>query len=115
MTTLTKIALAAIALSTASFGSAAMAQSDDPVSKIISYSDLDLSTEEGQKRLETRLKSAARAVCFEANGRELSKIQEQQQCTVKAISSAKRDMQIAIAKYDPNNRVASNQVAVFGN
>jgi UrcA family protein len=101
---------AAIALSSATFGSAAFAQSPsqstESVSKTVAYNDLDLSTKEGQKRFETRVKSAVKQVCGQANSRDLNDVVLMQQCRFKATNEAKRDMQVAIASYN-NGRIAS--------
>lgn len=106
------LSFAAIAICAVSFGGAAYAQSLDAVSKTISYADLDLSAKEGQDRLETRIKSAIRQVCGEANPRELSNIAAIQQCRVSAMNAARRDMKVAIANYSSGSST-SQQVAVL--
>ena len=97
---------AAITLSSVAFGGAAYAQSAEPVSKTVAYSDLDLSTREGQKRFETRVKLAVKQVCGQANPRDLNDLVLMQECRFKAINAAKRDMKVAIANYN-NGRIAS--------
>ncbi len=110
MTTLTHFGIVTIALSSAIFGSAAFAQSQsqsaEPVTKAIAYADLDLSTQEGQKRFETRVKAAVKQVCGHADPRDLYNVTLIQECRFKATNAAKRDMKVAIANYN-NGRIAS--------
>lgn len=113
MKTLAHLSFAAIAMCALSFGTAAYAQPFEAVSKTISYADLDLSAKEGQARLETRIKSAIRQVCGEANPRDLSNIAIIQQCRMSAMNTARRDMKVAIANYNSGS-AASQQVAVLG-
>jgi UrcA family protein len=107
MTTLMKSSLSFIGMTAIALSSTAVsAQVTEPVTKTVSYSDLDLSTAQGQKRFETRIKGAVQQVCTDANSRELKSLAIQQQCRVQALNSAKREMKIAIARYN-NTRVAS--------
>lgn len=88
--------LAAIALSS----SAVSAQDVEPVSKKVNYSDLDLSTQQGQKRFETRIKMAVKEVCASGNARTLKDIALMQSCRFQAMNGAKIEMKLAIARYN---------------
>jgi UrcA family protein len=114
MLTRTIIGLAAVAFSSVSFGSAAMAQEAETVSVRVEYADLDLSNPAGQKQLETRIKSAVRAVCGQANSRILHDLGRVQECRSTTMNNAKRDVKVAIANYN-TNRVAFDPRAIVGN
>jgi UrcA family protein len=106
MTTRTIIGLAAIALSAISFGSAAMAQETESVSKTVVYKDLDLSTAEGKKQFETRVKAAVLEACSQANPKAQNNLVQLQECRYAATKQAMRDLKVAIANYN-DNRIAS--------
>lgn len=57
------LAIATATLALAMTSGAAIAQPTVPVSKQVEFADLNLSTPEGQARLETRIETAVRDVC----------------------------------------------------
>jgi UrcA family protein len=72
---------------------AAQSVAAEPVHRLVHYTDLDLSTANGQARLETRLRSAASAVC-EANygPHPLNEAMEARRCYRTALDRAHRQL-----------------------
>jgi UrcA family protein len=114
MSTRSLIALSALAFSFAVSGNTAMANTAETTSKSVSFADLNLSTEAGQDRLESRVKSAVKEVCGAANSRGLQEQIQINKCRQTAMKSATRQMDIAIAK-NQNGNLASNLLIVAGN
>jgi UrcA family protein len=113
------ITLSAMALCATGFGSAVQAetmdQTDAPFTKLVPYSDLNLATNEGQKTLTLRIKSAVRTVCGDANGRELKAFQQRMQCEAEAMRLARIQKSDAIAQYRNGQRVAVTNRVIVGN
>jgi UrcA family protein len=61
---------------------------DDPPSRTVSYSELDLARPAADEKLYQRVKAAAREVCRGLEGRELGKIKPHQDCVDSAIGRA---------------------------
>ncbi len=59
----------------------------EPVSRNVSYADLNLSNAAGRAALESRIKAAARAVC-QADGYDLAARNRESRCVKTAISNA---------------------------
>lgn len=88
------LVLAAIA----TFGMTALPAhaNEAPPSVRISYADLDLSTNEGQRTLYRRVAQAARAVCLNADPRALSQTSAARRCQNTAIAQALRDVKQSV-------------------
>jgi UrcA family protein len=113
------ITLSAMALCATGFGSAVQAETMDqtnaPITKLVPYSDLNLATDEGQKKLAVRIKSAVSQVCGDANGRELKAFQQRMQCEAEAMRLARIQKSDAIAQYRSGQRVATTNRVIVGN
>lgn len=71
----------------------------------VRIADLDLTTAQGQQRLETRVKSAARRLCS-TGARGLAEMAHQSQCIEAALSNAKPQTERAIARAEGGTRLA---------
>ena len=71
----------------------------------IRIADLDLSTAQGQQRLETRMKSAARSLCSTGD-RGVSAKSLETQCINEVIASAKPQADRAIARAEGGTQLA---------
>jgi UrcA family protein len=114
---MTKILIAAcIAL----LGSASVAQPPLIVSKttvpikVVSYGDLNLASAEGQDRLSSRIRSAARSVCFENNIEQVKFTVARRHCYDLAISDANRQMNEAIAQANTGTALVAATLTVRG-
>jgi len=88
-----KYALAAVVfcvVSSGSFGSSALAaeRTGEAPSINVGYADLDLNTADGVEALYARLRTAARRVCSQHEGRALINAFEWQACYDQALSTA---------------------------
>jgi UrcA family protein len=83
--------------------------SDEPMSIRVEYSDLDLSTTHDQVRLQKRLRYAVKTVCGPDNPRIFADSQASMQCQIRAMAKAKQEADIAIARYDNGQKLASNR------
>ena len=81
------------------------------VSKAVSYADLDLSSPDGQARLNSRLRRAVQAVCGAANPSELKSLRTVRRCRRAAGEQAGRDAEVVIANYviRSSDRLASGR------
>lgn len=79
--------------------SPALAGASELPSKDITYADLNLNTAQGQKRLETRIESAARTVCRHHESRSGTRIRSPylDACLANARASAKKQMAAIMA------------------
>ncbi len=111
--------LSAMALCATGISSAVQAETMDqtisPVTKLVPYKDLDLASDEGQKKLTLRIKSAVRSVCGDANGRELKAFQHRMQCEAEAMRLARIQKRDVIAQYRSGTRVAATRRATDSN
>ncbi len=82
--------------------------------RLVGYSDLDLASASGQKRLETRIRSAVRSVCQIGQGRTVSQQMLSEKCRKSAMESAMTQAKIAIANYSRTRGVASGSLKVKG-
>jgi UrcA family protein len=108
----TLIGFSALALSATAIAAPAAAEN---VSRAVEYSDLDLASTTGEKRLETRIKSAVRQICSSNQRATLTEKMLEKQCTDAAMESAMNDAKVAIANYKSDRRVASNVRIMVGN
>ncbi len=109
---LSLIGLSALALVIPAVATPAMAET---ATRIVEYSDLNLASAKGQKRLETRIKAAVRTVCRERDARSIVEQRLVKQCKLAATSAAMRDAKIVIADYQQNRRMASGSLPIVGN
>ena len=92
-----------LALSLTVAGAPALA-AEQPAAEV-RIADLDLSTAQGQQRLETRVKSAARSLCN--NGaRGVAEMTRQSQCIADVLASAKPQADRAIARAEGGTQLA---------
>jgi UrcA family protein len=86
-----------------------------PTSREVRYGDLDLSTERGQQRFETRIKAAVRLVCGDVSNQAPAEMEHIKACKVQALSKARRDAATVIAQYENDTRVAVGRTNMVGN
>jgi UrcA family protein len=88
-----------------------------PTSREVRYGDLDLASESGKQRLETRIKAAVRLVCGDLSNSYATKIEREHNkaCKAKALASARRDAERAIAQYENGTRIAAKRMTMVGN
>ena len=91
--------LAAAAIGLAVTAAPAMAETEQVQTTTVSVAGLDLSTVEGQKMLERRIKSAARKVCDAEMQQTGSRIRsaETKACYREALASVQKQVAIAVA------------------
>ena len=82
-------AFAALAATTTSF---AGSQADMAPTVVVSYGDLNLSTDDGVKALYRRISSAARQVCPDVYSRDLTTVAAGERCQVAAVEQAVRQV-----------------------
>ena len=69
-------------------GAAQAAQHSEPLTKTVSYADLNLDTESGARVLYVRLRDAAKDVCSPYNSKEVSRKRVWTVCVTSAMTSA---------------------------
>lgn len=85
-------------------------------SKLVHYEDLDLSTNAGQQRFQTRVKSAVKQVCNTPRAFSLAEKSDQRRCMTNAMAQAMPKAAQTIARYKETRRLAANETpAVVGN
>ncbi|WP_260583328.1 UrcA family protein [Sphingopyxis sp. PET50] len=92
-----------LALSLAVAGTPAIA-AERPTAEV-RIADLDLATAQGQQRLETRVKSAARSLC-DTGERGVAAMTRQSQCIAEVLASARPQADQAIARAGGGTRLA---------
>ena len=84
--------------------------------KSVYYHDLDLSTLNGQTRLQTRIKNAVTQVCGTPRAFSLPEKVAQARCEAEAIAAATPKVERTIARYQESKRLAVSQpAAIVGN
>ena len=83
-------AAAAIAVTATGFSASAQAQNRIVRTAVVSYADLDLTSDDGQSTLEGRLKGAVRKVCGGYDSKSLADVQDHGACMEQASASAQR-------------------------
>lgn len=74
------------------------ASGEEPLpTKIVRYDDLNLGSPAGQRRLQLRVKYAARSVCGEPNRLDIGEMNAARECRTQAEASAMPQLQLAIA------------------
>jgi UrcA family protein len=81
------VAAGCVALSFAALSGRAQAADQQPLSKVVAYADLNIDSEQGAQVLYTRLRGAAKDVCFPLESRDLLK-NRWQRCFDSALASA---------------------------
>jgi UrcA family protein len=113
------INLTSAALLAAGTCGTAMAQStpilDVPITKSVSYGDLDLTSKTGQDKFDQRIKAAVRSVCGEDSPRDMKSYELQQQCKMQAMRHAKKQSEKAIAQQTTSRRMAAANRVIVGN
>jgi UrcA family protein len=114
---MTKILIAACV---SLLGSASVAQPPLIVSKsaapirVVSFGDLNLTSAEGQARLSSRIRSAARSVCFEHNVEQVKFTVARRHCYDLAISGANQQMSEAVAQANTGTALVAATLTVRG-
>lgn len=80
----------------------------------VSYADLNLMSEPGVARLNTRVNSAADSVCGVRGTRSLHETLAARECKTATMSRAARDVEFAIAAQRGNSQFASRADASIG-
>ncbi|WP_438728603.1 UrcA family protein [Parasphingorhabdus sp. DH2-15] len=80
----------------------------------VAYGDLNLASEDGAKRLENRIRGAARKVCGHQPNRNITAINDYNQCYKTAISSGKRAMVTLVAQAKSGAEFAENAKLSIG-
>lgn len=96
-----KFAAPIVAAAFAAIAMAVPATAQDVVhmSRGIAYGDLDLSSPEGVRKLNSRIRSAARAVCGVTDGiRDIGQVRLAQRCMDEAVSEASAKISRAVAR-----------------
>ena len=83
-------AAAAIAVTATGFSASAHAQSRVKRTAVVSYADLDLTSDDGRSTLQGRLKGAVREVCGSVETKSLVDVQDHGMCMKEANASAQR-------------------------
>lgn len=103
MTATKALALTAAAL----VATAAAAAPKQAVTKLVSYSDLDLKTEAGRDALDGRLNVAAREVCWTAVSEKLVRHEQWGECRVRSLNGARQAAVTVLAARDNGARLAA--------
>jgi UrcA family protein len=82
--------------------------------KVVSYGDLNLASQSGQERLSTRIRSAARDLCFENNIEQVKFVVARRHCYDTALTGAFRQMNEAIAAKGQGSTLAAATLVVRG-
>ncbi len=115
MTNRLMVILCTMAISVAGNSSVAMAQFDDPVTRVVPYSDLNLANDADLKKLELRIKSAVRIVCRDTDGKYVNGQSEYLRCKEQAMELAEIEKNKAIQKQQARFADAKNNRMVVGN
>ena len=93
------LAIGAATLALAFTASPALANSSEFVTKDVEFADLNLSTPEGQARLEQRIESAAKSVCSVYEERTGTRLRSPKHtaCLANARASGKKQMAAVVA------------------
>lgn len=115
--TKTIISLTSAALIGAGFSAPAMANDDngrEERSVTVSYGDLNLASEAGAKRLESRIRYAARTVCGPRSNRNITAMADYRSCYKSAMAGGKKAMVILIARAKSGDKLAKNSRITIG-
>ena len=115
MTNRTMTILFAMAICAVGNSSAATAQFEEPVTRNVIYSDLNLTSEADVKKLDSRIKSAVRVVCRDSFGQYMNGQSEYIRCHDQAMELAEIEKNKAIEKQQASFVAAKNTRVVVGN
>ena len=76
----------------------------DQVTARVDYADLNLATEEGQVRLERRVRAAVTRMCAVGDMRDQVALDARRECEKAARESADREVRLAVANYGKARR-----------
>lgn len=113
MVTLRNISLLCAATAALALTGPAMAEQKN---KEVKYEDLDLASDKGQQRLQTRIKYAVKSVCGSPRAMTLAERLDMARCETDAMANAMPKAAQAIAAYQQSRRLAANsEAAIVGN
>ncbi len=84
----------------------------DKVTVVVPYSDLNLGSENGVARLQSRVKYAARKICYSDGRLPLAVIAKERECYVDAMAGAEPQIADAISNYGTRVAIRSGGIAV---
>ena len=82
--------------------------------KVVSYGDLNLSSQSGQDRLASRIRSAARDICLENNIEQVKFTAARRHCYNKAVNNGLSQMNEAVAARASGTTLAAATLVVRG-
>jgi len=82
--------------------------------KVVSYGDLNLSSQSGQDRLASRIRSAARDICLENNIEQVKFAAARRHCYNKAVNNGLSQMNEAVAARASGTTLAAATLVVRG-
>ena len=82
--------------------------------KVVSYGDLNLSSQSGQDRLASRIRSAARDICLENNIEQVKFTAARRHCYNKAVNDGLSQMNEAVAARASGTTLAAATLVVRG-
>ena len=82
--------------------------------KVVSYGDLNLSSQSGQDRLASRIRSAARDICLENNIEQVKFTAARRHCYNKAVDNGLSQMNEAVAARASGTTLAAATLVVRG-
>lgn len=89
--------------------------SAEPFRQVVRYDDLDLATAKGQKRLESRLRSAVRKMCTIPGQTGSLIVRVNEDCMNTEMAKVEKKAKVAIAEYKAKRALARNDDAIVGN
>lgn len=78
-------------------------------SRVVSFADLDLSSESGQSKLDRRIRAAANEVCGTASDADLEGKNDVRQCRTDTYKLASRQVAVAIASAQGSQTVLASR------
>lgn len=108
------LAAAAMAVTATGFSASASAQNRITKSVEVTYSDLDLTSADGQATLDGRIKGAVRKVCGSHNSKDIRDTMDHLGCVKEAKQSAKRAKVSLIARAEAGT-LGDSAMVVGGN
>jgi UrcA family protein len=77
------------------------------VKRAVRYGDLDLSSSQGQKQFETRIKAAVKIVCGDTSNASIIEKRQIEACSKQSMANAKHDADVVIAQYNNGRNLAA--------
>ncbi|WP_380872814.1 hypothetical protein ACFB49_37200 [Sphingomonas sp. DBB INV C78] len=110
-TRFTRNALVATASAALLVAAPAFAQSETR-SEAVRYGDLDLKSDDGVAKLDSRVRTAANSVCGVDGARTIQEVAQARKCAKIAMTNAAGPVQLAVAQARSNQGYASNEVKI---